>query len=400
MTIRSTSTALVLLVVLLLPACSSEGGTTSGAVSSADPLELGPRENLYGYARELTPGDPGDVIAVQVVTGVDVAATVLRVLYHSRSVADEDIAVSGLIVVPRGPAPAAGRTVLSWAHGTTGIADQCAPSKDPTSAGVGLLGPFIDRGMVVVATDYEGLGTPGVHPYLVGESEGRGVLDIARAARALGGRVGASDRVVIWGHSQGGQAALFANQIASTWAPELDVLGTVAGAPPANLTALIEGLSASSNSAFLGMIVVGWSATYSDADPTQVLTPRGIETLATVSSACGGALVAAWDNVRYDELVHADPTKVEPWATLLERNGSGSLASDSPVLIVHGEQDELIPLESSQLLRRQLCGRGQAVDLRTYPGNHVGVIAPSFSDMLDWIDSRVAGEVAPSSCPR
>ena len=104
--------------------------------------------------------------------------------------------------------------------------------------------PFLDEGIIVTATDYEGLGTPGVHPYIVGESEGRGVVDIVRAARHLS-FAHAGDRFVVWGHSQGGHAALFANQIAPTWAPELHLLGTEAGAPATELPllgALFQGL--------------------------------------------------------------------------------------------------------------------------------------------------------------
>lgn len=363
------------------------------------PIEVAPRGDLYARARPLPAEKPGAVIAVQEVTGTDIAGTVLRVLYHSRSLAGADIAVSGLIVVPRGTAPAGGRPVLSWAHGTTGIADKCAPSKDPQGAGLGLAQSFLERGMVVVATDYEGLGTPGRHPYLVGQSEGRGVLDIVRAARALGDRVGASNRVIIWGHSQGGHAALFANQIARAWAPELDVLGTVAGAPPSQLSLLATALRDSPYRFYLGMVVAGWGAAYPDADPSLVLTPRGVQSLSLVDSECAGALAPSWSSVPYAELAKADPATVQPWARLLVENDPGFAVGKSPELIIHGEQDEQIPLVSSRLLLERMCGIGQRVERRTYPGSHAGVIAPSLPDMLAWIDARIAGQPAPSSCP-
>ena len=405
MTVRSAPAALFCVVALVMGACSSDPtaspvpSSSTTADRAASPIEVAPQDDLYAHARPLTPGEPGDVIAVQDVAGVDVHGTVLRVLYHSRSVGGDDIAVSGLIVVPRGPVPAGGRTVLTWAHGTTGIADQCAPSKDPTSAGIGLAGPFLDRGMVVVATDYEGLGTPGRHPYLVGVSEGRGVLDIVRAARSLGDRVDAGSRVVIWGHSQGGHAALFANQIASAWAPELDVVGTVAGAPPSQLSFLAAALQNSPYRFYLGMVVAGWEAAYPDADPSQVLTPRGVESLSLVDSECAGALGPVWSAVPYAELATADPATVEPWATLLVDNDPGFAVGESPILIIHGEQDEQIPLVSSKLLLDRMCGIGQRVERRTYPGSHAGVIGPSLPDMLAWIDARMAGQPAPSSCP-
>ncbi len=385
-------------------ACTDDTSSSSAAESStttaepASPVEVAPGDDLYALAEPLGPGEPGDVIAVQEVEGLDVEATVLRVLYHSQSLAGDDIAVSGLIAVPDAPAPEGGRPVLSWAHGTTGIADSCAPSKDPSGAGIALIAPFLERGMAFVATDYEGLGTPGRHPYIVGDSEGRGVLDIVRAARSLDDRVGASAEVVIWGHSQGGHAALFANQIAAAYAPELDVLGTVAGAPPSQLSLIAGALKDSPFRFYLGMVVAGWSAAYPNADPSQVLTPEGVERLAAVDEGCGGELAAAWSELPYDALVSADPSTIEPWKSLLVENDPGFVAGESPILIIHGEQDEQIPVVSSQLLLDRMCGIGQVVERKTYPGSHAGVIGPSLPDMLAWIDARLAGEAPPTSC--
>ena len=394
----------LLAIAVVAAACSSDSGpssaTTSTTKGAAAPVEVPATGDLYALATPLAPGEPGDVIAVQAVSGVDVDATVLRVLYHSESLAGDDIAVSGLIVVPNTPAPEGGRTLLSWAHGTTGIADQCAPSKDPAGAAVGLATPFLERGMAVVATDYEGLGTPERHPYIVGESEGRGVLDIARAAQQLGDRVGASKRVVIWGHSQGGHAALFANQIATSWAPDLDIVGTVAGAPPSQLSLIAAALKNSPYRFYLGMVAAGWAAAYPDALPEDVLTPLGVEKLAAVDTGCGGDLATAWSDVPYESLVKADPATVEPWKTLLVTNDPGFVVGESPILIIHGEQDEQIPTVSSKLLLDRMCGIGQVVERRTYPGSHSGVIGPSLPDMLSWIDARLAGTPAPTSCPK
>lgn len=390
--------------IVTLAACSAGDAATSTTTSSSVAprqrlADLSPAEDLYALAEPLAPGEPGEVIAVQEVPGLDVDGTVLRILYHSRSLAGDDIAVSGLVIVPTTPSPPAGRPVLSWAHGTTGIADQCAPSKDPAGSWIALAAPFLERGMVLVASDYEGLGTPGRHPYIVGESEGRGVLDIVRAARSLGDRVGASADVVIWGHSQGGHAALFANQIAADYAPELEIRGTVAGAPPSQLTFLAAALRDSPFRFYLAMVAAGWAAAYPQADPAALFTPAGLERLDAVDTGCSGELAAAWSDLPYEELVAADPATVEPWKSLLVENDPGFVVGASPVLIIHGEQDEQIPVVSSQLLLDRMCGVGQPVERRTYPGSHAGVIGPSLSDMLGWIDARLAGETPPSSCP-
>lgn len=396
--------ALGVVVLLAAPACnddSSDDGeaSDSSAVGPSAPVELAPDEDLYALAEDFQPGEPGEVIAVQEVEGVDVDGTVLRVLYHSESIEGDDVAVSGIIVVPDGDAPVGGRDVLSWAHGTTGIADKCAPSLDPSGAGVGLVEPFLERDMVFVATDYEGLGTPGRHPYIAGVSEGRGTLDIVRAAIALGDRTGASERTVLWGHSQGGHAVLFANQMASDYAPELDVVGTVAGAPPSQLPLIAAALRDSPYRYYLGMTAAGWNAAYPDADLSLVLTPLGIDLLDEVDEVCAGELGAAWSRYEYEELITNDPNEVEPWATLLVENDPGYEVGASPVLIIHGENDEQIPVVSSQLLVTRMCEIGQDVERRTYPGqSHAGVIGPSMPEMLEWIDARLAGEAAASDC--
>jgi fermentation-respiration switch protein FrsA (DUF1100 family) len=399
--------SLVLVAVLGVAACSSDGGTaapddptTTTSAATAEVQQLAEDDDLYALAEDLAPGEPGDLIAYQEVTGLDVDGTVLRVLYHSESLAGDDIAVSGIIVVPDGPVPEGGRPVLSWAHGTTGIADECAPSKDLDASDVSLAAPFLERGMVVTATDYEGLGTPGRHPYIAGESEGRGTLDIVKAAGQLQDLTDASGEVVIWGHSQGGHAALFANQIAEDWAPELDVVGTVAGAPPSHLPLIAAALRDSPYRFYLGMVAAGWAAAYPEADPALVLSPLGLERLDLVDEGCSSDLATAWNDLPYEDLVTTDPSDVEPWATLLVENDPGFAVGASPVLIIHGEADEQIPVVSSRLLLTRMCGIGQVVERRTYPGqSHAGVIGPSLEGMLEWIDARLAGEDAPSDCP-
>ena len=92
----------------------------------------------------------------------------------------------GRVLFPAGAAPAGGRDVIAWAHPTSGVVPTCAPSLMPDTAGmIWGLSEMLARGYVVAATDYPGLGTPGVHPYLIGESEGRAVLDSVRAVRDL-----------------------------------------------------------------------------------------------------------------------------------------------------------------------------------------------------------------------
>ena len=153
------------------------------------------------------------------------------------------------------------------------LAAQCAPSRSGVGS-IPYLDPLLDARMIVVATDYEGLGTPGIQPYLVGQSEAQGVLDAARAARSLVGRA-ASNTVVVIGYSQGGQAALFAGQIAQSYAPEL-YRRRGGGGGPGHLAHRarppVPGARTDADAGFAVMALYAWSATYGDLPLTSVLT--------------------------------------------------------------------------------------------------------------------------------
>jgi hypothetical protein len=180
-------------------------------------------------------GRPGQLLRIQRLSYSLDGAAAYRVLYTSIGLTGRLIPVSGIIVVPSGPPPRGGRNIVAWAHPTTGIDRRCAPSLESdvlyTIPG---LETFLARGDIVTATDYPGLGTPGPHPYLIGLSAGRAVLDSVRAARQVPGAE-ASTRFALWGHSQGGQAVLFAGQIAARYAPGLSLVGIAAAAPATHL---------------------------------------------------------------------------------------------------------------------------------------------------------------------
>jgi pimeloyl-ACP methyl ester carboxylesterase len=397
-------------LVLLLTACGSD--EPDPAESGAPPTTEAPpsteastttsapaAEDFYdALADPVGPGPNGEVLASEELdpAGVPGAARLVRVAYRSESVAGDPIVVTGVVAFPEGEAPAEGRPVLSWAHGTTGMADSCAPSLDPVGA-VGFLAPFLERGMVVAATDYEGLGTPGLHAYVVGESEGRGVLDIVKAAQQLDATTGA--RVVTWGHSQGGHAVLFANQIAQEWAPELEVVGTVAGAPPSQLSLIADALQGGPFQYYIAMAGAAWAEAFG-ADLGLMAGPEALERLPRIDEVCAEDLAAEFNDIPPEEFLLANPADVEPWASLLIENDPGFVVGASPVLIIHGEADEQIPVVSSQLLLDRMCGIGQVVERRTFPGaSHSGVIEPSLEGMLAWIDDRLAGVPATTGCP-
>ena len=172
--------------------------------------------DFYAAPSPLPDGPPGTIIRSEVIDGFHPGATAYRVLYTSTGYDGRPAAVSGLIVVPDGEPPARGRRVIAYTHGTVGVASRCGPSlvagpQQPLffEGGAALL----DAGYVVAAPDYQGLGTRGPHPYLVGDSEAKNTLDAVRAARNLP-EAEASRDFAVWGHSQGGHASLFTGQVA------------------------------------------------------------------------------------------------------------------------------------------------------------------------------------------
>ena len=225
------------------------------------------------------PGVNGDVLWATEIASAASNGRVWQILYRSESLDGTPIAVSGWLAVPNSDRPADGYPIVAFAHGTTGLADHCAPTRRSTPIEtIALLEDFLARGFVVAATDYEGLGTPGLHQYLVGPSESHSVLDSARAAQRFGG---GSDELILFGHSQGGHAVILANEMAPSYAPELKVLGTIGSGSGvfSSLQAIFDHLKSSLFRGYLVMAALGQEAAYGSFEsPLKLwLTPYGIE---------------------------------------------------------------------------------------------------------------------------
>jgi dienelactone hydrolase len=356
-------------------------------------------DDFYTPPANMAKKAPGTLIRTTPIAAPS-GARAWKVLYHSRTVDGKDIAVSGVVVVPRGDAPKGGRPVVTWGHGTTGLADQCAPSKQTDAASqVPFVAQLVDAGYVVAATDYEGLGTPGVHPYLVGESEGRSMLDAARAARALSGS-GAGDQVLVAGLSQGGQSALFAGELASSYAPELDVLGVAAAAPAADVEHILPLAAAIDGAAgYLAMGIQGFHAAYPDADPASVLATDAAAKSAAATTQCAGEVMDAFRGMSGAEVLAHDPLSMPSLQHLLHENSAGNRPAGAPLLIVQGTADTTIPRALTDAFDTKACATGDTVDYLTYDGaTHGSVITAAQDDVVAWLEDRVAGKPAPTTC--
>src|SRR6201992_2445024 len=241
---------------------------------------------FYDAPRSQLSGQPGTVVRQERIDGAPLGATAYRTLYRSTGLKGEPIFVSGVIIVPQGDPPPGGRPILAWAHPTSGVTPRCAPSLAIfLFQQIQGLRSFVERGYVVAATDYPGLGTPETHPYLVGDSEAEAVIDSVRVASNMPG-AGGGKRFVVWGHSQGGQAALFTGLIAKSYAPELELLGVAAAAPATDLIALMKAdIGTSGGNNIMAMTLWSWHRVF-DAPVNKIVDPRAMPALDRLARVC------------------------------------------------------------------------------------------------------------------
>jgi dipeptidyl aminopeptidase/acylaminoacyl peptidase len=378
-------------VVVAIAAAATVASALLASSAVAEPAPDG-LPAFYATPDKL-PTKPGTLIKSEKVKAPDVDGTVYRVMYVSENQQGKPAAVTGVVVIPAGKAPKGGFPVVTWAHGTDGMADTCAASLEPEEAAPAA-NELLAQGWAITASDYEGEGTPGLHPYIAGKNAARNAIDIVRAAKQLKG-ADLSDQYVVWGHSQGGHTAMHASQLAPDYAPELDLKGTVAGAPPSQFNLLYNFLKTSDFRYYLLMASGGLNAAYGDKDAPldEVLTPAGEKLVPELDKVCASELRDKFGATDFDTVTKTDPFTVPKWKKILTNEDPQNFAtgSEDPVLIIHGGADEQIPTASSALLFDQLCGVGQNLERWVYPGQkHADVITPSLPDMIHWIGDRFA----------
>lgn len=351
-------------------------------------------------------GHPGTLIRAEPMAPPAHAASAYRILYRSTGLKGEPIAVSGVVAIPAA-GEAGSRPLVIWAHPTTGVARRCAPSlMSDVFDRVHGLGDLLVRGHVVAAPDYPGLGTDGVHPYLIGVSEGRAVLDAARAARALPD-AGAGARFIPWGYSQGGHAALWAGNLAKAYAPELKLVGIAAQAPPTELGTIIRAdLSGRPGKVLSAFALWSWSRLYG-IPPETAVEERVELVLNNIARECSETfqqvLALGVDEAPFERegFLATDVTVVQPWRGLIESNTPGVTPAGVPVFIAQGGSDTIVQPLVTSLYRDELCSHKVLVRYVVETGaEHTDVPERSWRAAVQWIEARFAGEAAPSDCGR
>ncbi|MFC8733027.1 lipase family protein [Luteimicrobium sp. NPDC057192] len=387
-------------VASALAACGDDGGRATASAAATD----------FYQAPSSVPSEPGVLLRSEPLTRDEIPteARGWRILYTTSAGDGAPTVSSGVVLVPRS-GPTTVHHVVAWAHGTTGVADDCAPSRmaDGLEAGgLTVAGEALRRGWALVATDYVGLGTPGEHPYVVGQPAGRSVLDAVRAARQLD-VVGPRTRTVLWGYSEGGGAALWADKLAPTYAPELAIDGVAAVAPASNLPGIIDDLPVVPTSAvYVAYVLAAYTSTYDDVTYAMTVQPDAVMTLKRLAHLC-------LDDPRAAELVGASGLLDRPvWAEgpeagrlrerLAENVPSGRMVS--PVLLLQGAADSLVTPDSQAAYVSEQCASGSTLDYREYPDTtHGGIVeasSPATRDLVRWTAARFDGGAARSTCGR
>ena len=334
-----------------------------------------------------------------------------QVLYNSTDAQGHAIAVSGTVLVPTSPYfGIGGRPLITFAVGTRGLGQDCAPSyslSEGTDYEFNSINAALQKGYAVSVTDYQGLGTPGPHTYMVGKSMGHAVLDMARAAERLPGTgLSTSTPVGIWGYSEGGAAAGWAAEQAASYAPELNLKGVAMGGVPADLLAVASMLDGSAFLSLELMTAVGYNKAYPELNLNSYLNQAGKDLLTTANKTCfvsldGFGQIAGTAYKHVSDFTTSDPLANATWKARLNENKLGSGKPTVPVFQYHAVSDNLVQFAQADTLHKTYCAKGVNETWLTLPNaEHALASIQGQGPALDFLSARLTWPALPpiSNC--
>lgn len=357
---------------------------------------------FYDTAGLATAGPLGQVVRserldISVAHGVG-----LRILYRTQRADGSMTFSSGLVFIPDNDAAGTPRPVVAWAHGTVGMGDQCAPSRTPNPvAGIPWVVSMLARGWVVTATDYAGLGTSGTEGYLIGDDEAHDVLNSVRALKYIPS-ADAGTSFAVWGHSQGGNSALFTAASATSYAPELHLVATVASAPAAELVPLLNQTYQSTLAWVIGPeVLTAWPTVFPHLSPEQITTSAGYSNYRRIAQKCitSAAVEGLIRNAIKQRFFKSNPVSNSAWRTAAEQQTAPLLSPSQPLMVAESLNDEVVLPDTTALYIQRACHAGS--DLTTLWLADVGhiqlasTIAPA---VIGWLGDRFAGRPTAPTC--
>lgn len=348
---------------------------------------------------------PGTLVSADPVATTPSGTQAWKIRYWTTSDRGAEIQVTGMVVAPREAMPASPRPVMAYAHGTSGVVEKCAPSLLDFFGATPGVTESVRRGYVFVAPDYPGLGSAMPHPYLVGTSTAHAVLDAVRATRSIAGAA-AGNRFAVWGESQGGHAALWTGQLAQSYAPDLQLMGVAAAAPPTDLVENLRAGSDPSVRAFLtAFTAYSWSqhfnaplATLGNRSTQGVITRLAQNNCIVLGKKPKLGTMLGVLVLRRD-LKNVDLGKIQPWARISRQNSPAARAYGVPFLIAQNPKDVIVSPAVTVAFTRKLCRNGARVRYISIAGQgHETSARDTTAQTLDWVDARFAGKPARTDC--
>ncbi|MCP1272693.1 alpha/beta fold hydrolase [Gluconobacter albidus] len=355
---------------------------------------------------------PGTITAsapLAAALGLPDAGRALRITYLSTNgiTGKGLVPVTAEIILPPGPAPKDGWPIVAWAHGTVGVDDSCAPSLNPYSdRNSTYLTTWMKRGFAIVATDYQGLGGPGTHAYLDTRVEAYSVLDSVRAA--LTNVQGLQNKIMIVGQSQGGGAAVATAAYAPTYAPELDIRGTVAtGAPyvtPELLGDLLKN-AAHPDAGYSPLVdyvlylATGLSGHDSHFRPEEAFTPKALPLYRKAAHECLTSLSQQTQAAGLTLHNTLQPTFLKAISPALKGMEFPTLKLAQPLFTGTGTEDRDVPPALQLGLVKAACAAGSLVQAHLYKGlNHSETVNGSLADSAIFTTEVMTGQPVPPQC--
>lgn len=360
------------------------------------------------FAVPATAQQAGSLIAAEPMPDAPPGVQAWRVRYWTTNGAGVPVQVTGIVAAPMEAVSPRPRRVIAWTHGAWGVAEKCAPSlsSDFFSASAGVE-PAVRAGYVVVAPDYIGLGSPTMHPFLIGDDTARAVLDGVRAARAIPGAAAGSS-FAVWGESQGGHAALWTATRAQAYAPELTLVGAAAAAPPTDLAAnLREGSDKNARALLLSFALHSWSELYGfPLDAIANRTNQGIIHRLAQNNCVSlekkprlGTILGIVTVARATK--NKDIATIEPFGSFARANSVDPARVQGPLLIAQGDRDTIVAPAVTRTFARSACRNRTKIRWVEMRGTEHGTSAKdSVAETLAWIGARFAGEAPPDDCRR
>jgi pimeloyl-ACP methyl ester carboxylesterase len=402
----------VLLVLLAGAGCNRPKRASSE--SSATPTPQGVRASITAHAPDAfydPPSDrsrqPGALLRSEPLKDVILPAGMRgwRILYTT-TVDDSTAATAVATVFAPADPPTGPRPVIIWEHATTGLLQKCMPSLfSAPSAGIPGRDRIVKAGWVVVETDYSFAEKGGPHPYLIGEGEARAALDSVRAARQMSALT-LDKRMVVWGYSQGGHAALWTGIVGPRYAPELEVLGVAAIAPAANIKNILA-MNVAMDKRFGPYIALAYSRFYPDIKFEQALRPEALDAARQMVNLCES--VPPEDSERIEALMSTfdgpalATSSNKALQARLEQNTADTLIK-APVVIAQGLSDTAVPSQATDAYVEERCSAGQRLDYWTFAGrDHITIVQPGTpleELLIRWTTARFANEPQASGCVR